>query len=296
MPYMNELKNRVKQQALSLGLSDIRFADASGCSIHGTENAVEAHALLPVARSLIVLFMGYRPVKPPPPGRMALSAYYVASHRSYHAARSLNDYIISLGFSCALVPSLPAKAAALRTGGFMGDNGFYYHPTLGSLVCIQTLLTDAVLSPDEPEAGTGCLHCGACAAGCPSNALGQGKDCLRRHMNALVPLPLRSDVYQLLGCEKCQTVCPHNRLEAEEPLSFALESLLDGSAMPQLKQLAGPNMARPMRVASQAALYAAAHGQHQVVPQLQALAKSGAEPAAAHASWALECLNEEVMT
>ena len=64
--------------------------------------------------------------------------------------------------------------------------------------------------------------------------------------------------------------------------------------MPELKKLAGPNMARPMRVASQAALYAAATGQSRVVPQLIVLAQSGIEPAATHAAWALETLNSEV--
>ena len=294
IPNMNDLETCVKQKAHELGLSDIRFAKAGGALPHGPENHVALADLLPGARSMIVLFIAYKPVKPGPAGHMPLSPYYAASHLSYLAARALNEYIQSLGFQSAHLPSLPAQAAALRTGGFLGDNGFYYHPALGSLVCIQTLLTDAELAPDEPEATTGCLHCGACASGCPSGALGQDGSCLRRHMNALVPEPLRGDVYQLLGCEKCQTGCPYNSFEAAEPLSFPLEALLDGSAMPELKILAGPNMARPMRVASQAALYAAATGQSQVIPQLKILAQNGTEPAATHAAWALERLKNEV--
>jgi epoxyqueuosine reductase QueG len=113
-------------------------------------------------------------------------------------------------------------------------------------------------------------------------------------MNALVPEALRGDVHQLLGCEKCQTACPINSFEAMEPYSFPLESLLDGSAMPELKNLAGPNMARPMRVKSQAALYAAATRQRALIPQIKTLVLSGAEPVAAHAAWALERLQNEV--
>ena len=291
---MNDLETRVKHKAHELGLSDIRFADAGRALPHIPENHMVLADLLPGARSLVVLFMAYKPIKPAPAGQMPLSPYYAASHLSYLAARALNEYIQSLGYQSAHLPSLPAKAAALRTGGFLGDNGFYYHPTLGSLVCIQTLLTDAELAPDAPESTAGCLHCGACASGCPSGALEQNGTCLRRHLNALVPEPLRGDVYQLLGCERCQTVCPLNDFEAAEPLSFPLEMLLDGSAMPELKKLAGPNMARPMRVASQTALYAAATGQSQVVPQLKELAQSGIEPAATHAAWALERLTNEV--
>ena len=294
MPNMNGLKSSVTKKARELGLSDIRFADANRLLPPSTENAPSLANLLPGARSLIVLFMGYSPIKPAPAGHMPLSPYYVASHRSYHAAKALNEYIRSLGCSSVHVPSLPAKSAALLTGGFIGDNGFYYHPKLGSLVCIQTLLTDAEFSADAPEAGAGCLHCGACAANCPSGAEGQNGSCLRRYMNALVPEPLRGGVHQLLGCEKCQTVCPLNESEAEEPCSFPLDTLLNGSAMPALKNIAGPNMARPMRVASQAALYAAATNQSRFVPQLKRLAQSGTEPAAAHAAWALMRLQNEV--
>lgn len=294
MPNMNGLKTSVMQKAQELGLSDIRFVDAGKPLFQSPGTAVFLTNLMPGSCSLIVLFMAYRPVKPVPAGHMPLSPYYVASHRSYLAAKALNEYIRSLGFSSVHAPSLPAKAAALRTGGFIGDNGFYYHPVLGSLVCIQTLLTDAIFIPDETEAGPACLHCGACAIGCPSGALGQNGSCLRRYMNALVPQPLRGGVHQLLGCEKCQTACPLNNPEAAEPYAFALETLLSGSAMPELKNLAGPNMARPMRVKSQAALYAAAAGQRHVIPQLKELAQSGADPAAAHAAWALKHLQNEV--
>ena len=106
-------------------------------------------------------------------------------------------------------------------------------------------------------------------------------------MSGLVPEPLRGDVYQLLGCEKCQTACPLNRFEPEEPVSYPLVELLSGSALPQLRQLVGPNMARLMRVKAQAALYAANTGQKEALPELSKLMDCGAEPAAAHAAWAL---------
>jgi epoxyqueuosine reductase QueG len=120
------------------------------------------------------------------------------------------------------------------------------------------------------------------------------ENCLRSHLNGLVPENLRSDVYQLFGCEKCQTACPLNRVDAGEPHSFLLDALLSGSALPDLKRLTGPNMARRMRVASQAALFAANTGQRQLVPQLAQLAESGNDPVGTHAAWALGRLNSEV--
>jgi epoxyqueuosine reductase QueG len=295
MPHMEDLKQQVVQQARLLGLSDIRFADAGGTLSHTGGEAVALEDIMPGARSLLVLFAAYRPVKPAPPGHMAVSPYYPASHLAYNAARALTEYLHSRGANALHATSLPAKAAALRTGGFLGDNGFYFHPSFGSLVCIQTILTDAPFSPDEPETGSGCLHCGACAQACPSGAVGCVDNCLRRHLSVAVPEPLRSDVYQLLGCERCQMACPLNRFEPEEPVSFSLEALLDGSALPRLKQLVGPNMARLMRVKAQAALYAANTGQSEALPQLTQLINCGTEPAAAHAAWALKRLQSEDM-
>jgi epoxyqueuosine reductase QueG len=294
MPHMEDLKELVSRKAHMLGLDDIRFTDAGGSLSHACTEPVELHACLPEARSLIVLFAAYRPGGPVPDGRMPLSAYYPASHLAYNAARMLTEYLISQGARAIHVPSLPAKAAALRTGGFIGDNGFYFHTILGSLTCIQTILTDASLTPDKADTEGGCRHCGACAHACPSGAAGNVDRCLRRHLNGLVPEQLRGDVYQLLGCEKCQTICPLNHYKPQEPISFPLEALMDGSALPELKQLVGPNMARPMRIKSQAALFAANTKQYQMVPQLAELAGCGIEPAATHAAWALNRLQSEV--
>ncbi|NLT98526.1 MAG: epoxyqueuosine reductase [Christensenellaceae bacterium] len=290
---MEELKQQVIRKAQMLGLSDIRFTVAEGTLSHAGGKPVALQDVMPGARSLIVLFAAYRPVKPAPPGHMAVSPYYPASHRAYTAARALTGFLRSRSVQALHATSLPAKAAALRTGGVIGDNGFFFHPRFGSLVCIQTLLTDAPFSPDEPERGCGCLHCGRCAKACPSGAVGKIDRCLRRHLSGLVPEPLRGDVYQLLGCEKCQTACPYNRFEPEEPVSFPLEALLSGSALPQLKQLVGPNMARLMRVKAQAALYAANTGYKESLPELSKLMSSGADPAAAHAAWALSRLKSE---
>jgi epoxyqueuosine reductase QueG len=291
---MDDLKQRIMQHARALGIDDIRFADAQGALSHKQGTPVALQACLPGAASLIVLFFAYRPGGAAPAGYMPLSAYYPAAHFGYHAARALAAHIAELGASAVHLPSLPARAAALRTGGFIGDNGFYYHPTLGSLTCIQTILTDAALPPDEMQTVGGCLHCRKCVQACPSGAVEHMDNCLRSHLNGLVPENLRSDAYQLFGCEKCQTACPLNRFEAKEPLSFPVDALLSGSALPDLKRLAGPNMSRRMRVASQAALFAANTGQRQLVPLLAQMAQSGNDPAGTHAAWALSRLNSEV--
>ena len=103
---------------------------------------------------------------------------------------------------------ISAKGAALRTGGFIGDNGFYFHKDFGSYVCIQTILTDAVEPLPAIPWNQACTHCGLCQKACPSGGVGQVENCARYHLCKQIPETLRGDVYQLFGCEKCQSAMP----------------------------------------------------------------------------------------
>lgn len=282
-------KKQLGAVAQSLGFADIRYASAA--DLPDKKGLQQPQALLPGAACIVVLFAPYHPALPSEPGSMALSAYYIASNRSYHAARAVAEYLQQQGAKSLHTDAVSAKSAALRTGGFLGDNGFYYHPVLGSHSCIQTVLTDA-FEPEEALAQEGgCLHCGACAAACPSHAVGDIEGCLRYHSNGLVPEALRGDVYQLLGCERCQDACPLNNTQRSRPVSFTLKELLGGNATKTLRELAGPNMARRGRILSQTALYAAVTKQYELRSLLKQLAENEAEPVAAHARWAIERLN-----
>jgi epoxyqueuosine reductase QueG len=285
------IKEQLVNFALAQGFDDIRFSGADDMT--EKKDLRQPRALLGSAASIVVLFKAYRPAGSVTRGHMALSAYYIASHASYHAARSVADYLKQHGAEALHTTAINAKEAALRTGGFIGDNGFYHHPRLGSFVCIQTVLTNA-FPPSEYEQGeTQCLHCGACASACPSDAVGDIQNCLRYHINGTVPEALRGDVYQLLGCEKCQTACPLNESEPSEPVHFALEELLSGEATAALRGIAGPNMVRRGRLLSQAAIFAAATGQKHLLDSLKQLAQNEAEPIRAHVLWAIDKLSGE---
>lgn len=276
--------------ALTLGVSDVRFAGADGSLAFSEIRRFDIRSLLPGATCIIVLFAGYLPAGEAPEGFMPLSAYYVASNTCYHAAKTLAAWLRDQGASALHDTRLPARAAALRTGGFIGNNGFYYHERLGSLASIQTILTDA-FAPDEYAPGQNrCLRCRKCEAACPSAAAGALSRCLRKHINHDVPEALRGGVYQILGCEKCQSACPLNPPGRSEPHVFALEDLFSGKATAAVRSLAGSNFVRYGRLASQAALYAAATNQRSVMPQLLSLSLNAAEPVRAHARWAYEKL------
>jgi epoxyqueuosine reductase QueG len=285
-------KEELVSRALEMGVSDVRFADARGELAFREAERVELARQLPGATCMVVLFTAYLPAEEAAPeGFMPLSAYYIASNTGYHAARALSAWLKERGASALHDTELPARAAALRTGGFIGDNGFYYHERLGSYVAIQPLLTDAFAPETYAPAENRCTHCGACAAACPSAATKDIPRCLRKHINGEVPEALRGSVYQILGCERCQSACPLNPPGRSPARLFVLEDLLSGRATEEVRALAGSNFVRPGRMKSQAALYAAAKGTDTVLPQLRLLAQTAEEPVRTHARWAVETLS-----
>lgn len=284
-------KDQAAAYAHGLGFDDIRFADINVPLLPFAASA----QLLENASCIAVLFKAYHAANTAPAGYVPLSPYYTAAHFSYHAAKAFASYIDVRGYQTLYTSALDAKAAALRTGGFIGDNGFYYHPALGSLVCIQTVMTTAFL-PDKPAVDhSECLHCGACMRACPSGGVNNLSRCLRRYSDKLIPTFLRGDVYQLLGCEKCQTVCPKNPQNKIKPHVFAIDEALNGACIDTLKNLAGVNMARSRRIASHTALYAANTRQHQLLPQLLDLAENADEPLRSHARWACGQMNGDTI-
>lgn len=275
-------------QAKALGFDDIRFAQAGGSITATSGETVELSFLLPGVLSIIVLFKRYLPAGEPSKGSTALSPYYVASNIAYGGAKHLAEFIENGGGRALHTVSISAREAAMRTGGFIGDNGFYYHEEYGSYVCIQTILTDAA-QPEEYDTGLAkCLHCGKCREGC--KGVGDINNCLRQHMHGVVPEHLRGGVYQLLGCEKCQNICPLNTAERSAPHEFSTLNLLEGKCTARLKELAGVNMARSRRIISQAALYAANSNAVETAGKLKELYENAEEPVRSHALWAYKKL------
>ncbi|MGI5848483.1 MAG: hypothetical protein ACOX8Q_00195 [Christensenellales bacterium] len=257
---------------------------------------ISFQSVLKDARCLIVLFTGYLPAKQAPYGKVALSSYYVASNYSYHATKKFVRYLQDCGMKAVHTVTLSAKDAAKKAGGFIGDNGFYYHDRLGSFVCIQTVLTDVDLPVDNADSDAACLHCGACSRECPSKAVGNIHNCLRYYINTLIPEALRKDVYQLFGCEKCQSACPLNSRDQSEPSTFFLDDLIKGTLTNEIKALAGTNMVSAARLLSQAVILAANTGANHLTGHIKEISEHADEPLCTHARWAFKKLTGKDQT
>ena len=136
-------------------------------------------------------------------------------------------------------------AAAVGGLGMRGDNGLLIHPQYGSYVFIGEIISD--LPPEQfCEEGTwdssafdapvpSCSHCGACERACPMKHNPFGVDrCLSevtqtKRLESLGDVGAYTDYIRCYGsawgCDRCQTVCPHNRHVRPTPIPFFREQL-----------------------------------------------------------------------
>lgn len=185
--------------------------------------------VLPGVMTVISLAFPYLPAEQRDPSLPYLPLY--AYGRDYHKAlRTLLRPFCSHieqeygARTRVCIDSAPVheRAFALRAGiGRRGLNGCVITPRYGSFVFLAEVFTTLSIEPDEPSFGE-CLQCGACLKACPAGALnGNGSMDAARCINYLTiehtgPLTLAQekllrDTDTLVGCDRCQSVCPMNR-------------------------------------------------------------------------------------
>ena len=181
---------------------------------------------------------------------------------AYAAARDYHLYFAKLfvrlcaclkeqnpeGVFCGFADNSPIDerhAAAVGGLGMRGDNGLLIHPAYGSYVFIGEIISD--LPPERfCEEGTfddavfdgpipNCSHCGACERACPMKHNPFGVDrCLSdvtqaKRLEMLGDAQDHADYIRYFGsawgCDRCQTVCPHNRAVQPTPIAFFREQL-----------------------------------------------------------------------
>ncbi|MHB1130838.1 MAG: tRNA epoxyqueuosine(34) reductase QueG [Chloroflexota bacterium] len=269
---------------------------------------------LPEARSVLSLAWAYDGSCPPAPawGHGRLAGY--ARGRDYHAALKarlarLVDYLVERvpgASSRAFVDATPLleRALAARAGlGFVGRNNCLITPRHGSWVLLAEVLTTAELPPDSPSPGS-CGACRACLDACPTGALSAAYEhraafCLSYltvELRGPIPRHLRAPLGdRLLGCDTCQTVCPHNRCSAPVGEAGGLPAWLDARALLGLDptafqvSFAGTAAARPRRAGllRNAAVVLGNSGDPEAVPVLVAALADPEPLVRGHAAWAL---------
>jgi len=205
---------------------------------------------VPAVRSLVVAATPSPPVKvrfhlDSGPLEAVIPPTYISSASRARCLRLLEEVLVPQGFSVARVP-VPVKLLAVRTGlAEYGRNNIAYVHALGSFVRLDAFATDAdLVSPGEPRAGLSpflvggrepasghwspprrmgsCGACHACYHACPTGCIPFPEEgvviaaerCLTYLNEHEGDWPDRLDPAAhncLVGCMRCQLVCPANK-------------------------------------------------------------------------------------
>ena len=119
------------------------------------------------------------------------------------------------------VPILEKQYAATAGLGTIGKNTLLIHPKFGSKLFLATFLSTEWLEPTPvPEPFDPCGKCRRCLDACPMGALVapfvlDARRCLSYwtliHRGALPEEISAKRGNRFLGCDTCQSVCPHNQ-------------------------------------------------------------------------------------
>ncbi|MGA7196933.1 tRNA epoxyqueuosine(34) reductase QueG [Roseiarcus sp.] len=228
----------------------------------GCERRIDPRALMPGARSLIMLGLNYGPGRDPLAALAvkdagAISVY--ARHRDYHDVVKGKLKQLAAFLVAATKPEradvkvfvdtapLMEKPLAARAGiGWQGKHTNLVSREFGSWLFLGAIVTDLEFSPDPPESD----HCGACRACldvCPTDAFPapyrlDARRCisyLTIEHKGPIPRELRSRMgNRIYGCDDCLAVCPWNKFaKAGREAKLAARADLDSPPLAELGRL-----------------------------------------------------------
>jgi epoxyqueuosine reductase len=226
------------------------------------ERRVDPRALMPGAKSIVMLGLNYGPDADPlavleRPEAGAISVY--ARHRDYHDVlkgklKQLAAFLIGQARPertdvKVFVDTAPLleKALAARAGlGWQGKHTNLVSREFGSWLFLGAILTDLDLKPDAPERDH-CGQCRACLHVCPTKAFpAPYRIDARRCISYLtiehkgpIPREFRSLIgNRIYGCDDCLAVCPWNKFaRAGREAKLAARADLNAPPLAELARL-----------------------------------------------------------
>jgi epoxyqueuosine reductase len=279
-------------------------------------------ALLPWARSVVAVAVGYDNPEPPglePDGPRGRIARY-ARGADYHQA--LEEMLAGLlnvlrreagrdvmGRAFVDAGPMPDREIAAAAGlGWFGKNTNILSAGLGSYFVLGELFVDVELEPDRPTRNR-CGACRLCLEACPTQAFAapyvlDARRCiayLTIELKGAIPPELRPLIgAHIFGCDICQAICPYNAkrrpsrhpafLSREDREAPALISLLDLTDAEFRTRFFGSPILRAKRrgLLRNVCVALGNLGRPEAVPALgRALAEDPEPLVRAHAAWAL---------
>ncbi len=214
------------------------------------ERRSDPQLVLPGAKSVIVLGMGYWAPEPTPTatgatGRIARYAW----GDDYHDVieKKLAEIAVFLarhgGTQKCYVdtgPMLERDFAALAGAGWHGKSTMLISRSLGTWFLLAEILTTLDLAPDAPMEGH-CGKCTRCIAACPTKAIVAPHHLDARRCISYLTIELEGSIPEefrpligdrIYGCDACLDACPWNRFaSASRETAFAARDYVAGWAL-----------------------------------------------------------------
>jgi epoxyqueuosine reductase len=199
-----------------------------------TDERLDPRRVLPGAKTVIALAIGYHRAGEPQSPRSPVARY--ARGRDYHYAhrdrmKALRKRLLALApgvetYACVDTGVAMEKVWAARAGlGWVGKNGCLINPRLGSWLTLSVMFLDRAVDRYDSPHEDRCGDCTRCLGACPTKAFPapgvvDARRCLSYQTienRGEVPEPLRRAFRgRVFGCDVCQEVCPFNRGELPE--------------------------------------------------------------------------------
>ena len=208
--------------------------------------------LLPGARSVISVLLGYKPSQRMV-GKAKIAQYAYGQDYHERVKEMLYRLIATIREAypdfeakpCVDTVPISDRAWAVRAGlGWRGRNTLLVNPELGSYCYVGELVTTAEVDEYDRQIENGCGECHRCVEACPNGCLvplknggywNDARRCASYHTieNRAETLPddVRLSGYAF-GCDCCQLVCPYNvraevRFQLDDDKKKRLESLAE---------------------------------------------------------------------
>lgn len=181
----NKIKEEIRDYVFSLGVDDIRFANAAD---YNSPLSPKLDFIFPACKSLIVMaFRDESNVESA--DRVMAAGGRIDFVEFMHSSSYKVSRFVEKKFNCKAMgttPSFPidqskalpigevSQRHAAKAAGYaksFARNNLVIHPTLGLRVWFVSILTDMDLPSDPPSEREMCIHCNTCVQNCPAHAL-----------------------------------------------------------------------------------------------------------------------------
>ncbi len=227
--------------------------------------AADPRSAYPWANAVLICVYPYTPYD----DESLVASYYPASNRAYHAMKRLLALLKAQGIRAERADTPYREQLASYGIGSRMDNQLLYLEPYGTYCNLQgamLALPQPVAYEPRREPKEDCDHCGLCRAVCFGAIEGDyafdWTRCVHTYMEGdPMPETAMKQLPSLLGCMRCQSVCPKNPKETV-PVPEEIRRVLDPVAVlrgnrKEAGELIGKNLAAPKRLLRRAIVLAA---------------------------------------